>query len=95
MSDEDFSKREWTTRAALTIGQCIHQPEDSEFAIVGVSIYSQSSGEACYVSIVPPMGSVILKDIILDIQKDLEDFDDMNCETYNDIEQADAIEKKH
>lgn len=94
MSLEDYEKREWTTRAALMAGQYIVNFGDLPLSIVGVSIYDADAGQTCYVSLLAPDGSIMVKDAIQDIKHDLEEFEEMCDQVAETLDEFDAVVQK-
>lgn len=88
---EDYSKREWVSRAVLKLAPYIDYPsDDSDQQIVGLAVYDRQAGEAAFVSLKEPSDDVILRDIISDLIDDLTTFQDINRELFYEFNESDA-----
>lgn len=90
---EEYSKREWVSRAALKLAPYIDYPSNhSDQQIVGIAIYDRQMGEAAFISILEPSDDVVTMDITQDLIHDLQAFQGVNRELFYGLSECATME---
>lgn len=89
---EEFSKREWVSRAALRLAPYMDYPSDhSDQQIVGIAVYDRQMGEAAFISLQEPSDDAVTMDITKDLIHDLMAFQEINRELFYGLRECDTM----